>query len=438
MERFFKTVEEGDEGEVAKWLDANPRLLEETNDEGNRPLAMAASRGHLGVVTLLFQRGANVDAANLTGKTALHRAASKGQEGVVTFLLRQGAQANSRNDVGKTPLILASVKGSVGVVRVLLQHVGGEALQETDDKGRTALHWVAYRGHEAVATLLLDQGAKATSRGASGETPFMLACQEGHLAVVGLFLRHVGANIGGQALHHTDDKGTTPLHLAALRGHAELVAFLLGQGAQANSRDILGKTPLLYGCKSGHLGAVRVLALHMGEDGLKEKYAQGRTVLHYAARAGHEDVAALLVGLGAQANSRDAISKTPLMWACEKGHLGVVRMLAQHMGEEGLNEQDANGRTVLHWAVEKGRDEAVKILLLAGADPTITDTEGRTPRALAEGEVERAGCLAAFEVCKSRVLYPHSDISLSVLTSRQPHEGVRAIYRDALSDQDPT
>jgi ankyrin repeat protein len=487
MERFFIAVRQGNTRKVTRLLDADPGRLEKANDKGTRPLALAASRGHLGLVRLMLQRGASANAAGRMGKTALHWAAFKGQEGVVMFLLRHGAHANRRNDVGRTPLMLACGKGDVGVVRVLLQyigihglqetdnkgrtalhwaasgghaelvafllkdgaqvnrkaydgatpfitacqkgrlgvvrmllqHIGTQGLQETDNQGRTALHWAANRGHEAVATFLLEQGAQANGSDALGETPFILACKKGHLAVVRLLLRHVGE----QALHQRDDDGRTALHWAASWGHGEEVAFLLGQGAEANSRDIFGRTPLLYGCEKGHLGVVRVLARHMGGDGLKERYAGAKTVLHWAAFRGHEEVVALLIGMGAQANSRDAFSKTPLMLACEKGHIGVVRMLPQHTGKEGLKEKDANGRTVLHWVVEKGYHEAVKILLLAGADPTITDNEGRTPRALAEGEVERAGCVAAFEVRESRVLYPHSDISLSVLTSGLPTRG---------------
>jgi ankyrin repeat protein len=340
METFFEAVEEGDEVEATRLLNGDPGLLEEANKKGNRPLAVAAARGHLGLVKLLFQRGASTDPTGVTGMTALHWAASKGQEGVVTFLLDQGAQANNRDVMGETPL--------------------------------------------------------------------MLACGEGHLGVVSMLLQHMGA----QALHQADDKERTALHLAALRGHGEMVAFLLGQGADTNSTDIFHRTPLLSGCSEGRLGVARMLLEHMGGGALEETGEIGRRALHFAAFGGHEEVAAFLLSKGAQVNSRDFLDQTPLMLACEKGHVGVVRMLAQHMGEEGLKETDANGRTILHWAVEKGYHEAVKLLLLAGADPTITDNEGRTPRALAEGEEGRAAqCVVAFKVrvqipCKPTITDP--------------------------------
>jgi cytohesin len=291
----------------------------------------------------------------------------------------------------------------MSVVRLLLQHTGREGLEELEHEAYTALHYAAFGGHEETVAFLLKEGAQTNSRTAHGRTSLMLACKKGHLGVVRVLLRHVG----GQALQQTDAKGRTALHLAALCGHGEVVAFLLGQGAETSSRDILGRTPLLYGCSKGHLGVARMLLEHMGGGAVQETDHHGRTVLHFAANEGHEEVAALLVGMGAQANSRDAFSKTPLMLACEKGHMGVVRMLTQHMGKEGLKETHANGRTALHWAVEEGYHEAVKLLLLAGADPTITDDEGRTPRALAEAEVERAECVAAFEVRDSCMLCAH-------------------------------
>jgi ankyrin repeat protein len=202
-----------------------------------------------------------------------------------------------------------------------------------------------------------------------------------------------------------------------------MVAFLLGQGAQANSRMVMDKTPLMLACQEGKSRVARILLQHMGAQALEETDANGRTALHSAASWGHEKTVALLLKEGAPVNSRMIDGATPHMLACQGGHLRVVRVLLHHMGAQALHQRDDHGKTALHWAVEKGHHEAVKLLLLAGADPTITDNEGRTPRALAEGEVERAGCVAAFEVRESRVLYPHNDCFLPVLTMDHPTRG---------------
>jgi hypothetical protein len=51
MGDIFRAAEEGNEEEVIRLLDADPTLLEREDDDGNRPLLMAAWYGQLGVVT---------------------------------------------------------------------------------------------------------------------------------------------------------------------------------------------------------------------------------------------------------------------------------------------------------------------------------------------------------------------------------------------------
>jgi ankyrin repeat protein len=129
------------------------------------------------------------------------------------------------------------------------------------------------------------------------------------------------------------------------------------------------------------------------------------TALYYAAGGGYEEVAALLLDKGAQANTRDDEGITPLMRACCDGNLGVLKMLVQHTQGQGLDDGDEYGLTGLHYASYEGREEVVRFLLLARADPTIRDYDGRTPRAHAEENhydqrirEGRARCVALFQV----------------------------------------
>jgi serine/threonine-protein phosphatase 6 regulatory ankyrin repeat subunit B len=493
---------ESGHGETVTFLLGQGTLANSKDEEGATPLMLACQKGHLNVLKVLLQH-VGLQALQETdnqGWTALHHAALWGHEEAVTFLLGKGAQANSRDENDTTPFMISCQDGHMGVARLLLQHVGAQVAQEADDRGWTPLHSASRWGHEETVTFLLGQGAQANSKDENGATPFMMACWQGHLGVVRLLLQHMGPIMGPQALQETDTKGRTVLHYA-VSCHKEdivsLVSFLIGRGAQANSRDEEGATPLILACGKGHMGVAKALLQHVGAQALQEADNEGKTPLHYAAMWGHEETATFLLGQGAQANSRDEKGTTPLLWACAKGRTGVmqilvqhmgkqavqetgnngvtalhtaaycgheetaaflisqgaecssmamavgvtplmfacwegrlavVRLLIQHIGPEALRQRDRNGRVALHWACVKGHGAVVRALLIGGADLTVTDNAGRTPRAIAEMEEEedddeeddekekgsRAGCVAAFEVRKLACRGPQLSCTVSL------------------------
>jgi ankyrin repeat protein len=191
VQEFFTAVHEGHVEELARLLDADPHLMEardEEEEENNRtPLMWAAKQGRVGVVRLLLERGADVNASDDIDFTALHYAAVEGHhEEVVCILLSRGADSSRRSVDGFTALIIASESGHLGLVRQLLQHMAARGLDERDGGGYTALWWACIEGHVEVARSLLLAGADHTIAGNNELTPRQAAELYGDSACVPL------------------------------------------------------------------------------------------------------------------------------------------------------------------------------------------------------------------------------------------------------------
>ena len=93
---------------VKIFAEADPKSIDEIDDEGRLALYEAAKEGHLEIVDYLLTKGAKVDKFNKSGRTALGVAADFGTSTeVVARLIEAGADPEKANKAGKTPLALA-------------------------------------------------------------------------------------------------------------------------------------------------------------------------------------------------------------------------------------------------------------------------------------------------------------------------------------------
>jgi hypothetical protein len=107
-----------------------------------------------------------------------------------------------------------------------------------------------------------------------------------------------------------DDEGVTPLHLAALRGDADMVGALLERGANARAADARGRTPLHLAGQANDAKVIALLVAHGAAVDARDQ--NGNTALHVAARLCNERSVRALLTAGADPMAANAAAQTPL------------------------------------------------------------------------------------------------------------------------------
>ena len=227
-------------------------------------------------------------------------------------------------------------------------------------------------------------------------------------------------------VHSRDDFfQNTPLHIATLFGHNEIIVQLLNAGADVNARNRIGETPLGY-IGNRNLEGLNIL-IKAGAD-VNAQEMDGTTALMMATYkgVGSEDLVISLLNAGADVDIKDQEGRTALDWALHSPQYSIsttnrlveagadvsiikpesftiafrwlARMREQdkaiftmtyliQMGADAdaLNVQDfMRGETPLHYAIRSGHEKTVAQMLKYGADPNIKNKKGNTAYCMAK------------------------------------------------------
>lgn len=185
--------------------------------------------------------------------------------------------------------MVAAWQGAAWRVSDLLS--AGVSPDARDAKGCTALMAAAAQGHLESVRLLLDASANPMLFVRDGVTALELAASAGHVDCIQILLDR-GVDVNGTYL-----VGRHALVKAAGLGRSEAVKLLLHRGADPNRRmfPLLSPTPLMVAALYGHTDIVRTLLEGGARIGAISFTLKGfRSAAWLARHGGHEETAALL------------------------------------------------------------------------------------------------------------------------------------------------
>ena len=336
---------------------------------GQTPLHCAAEAGHREAVLELIQIGAKKSIVDYNIGTPLHYAAACSHLLTVKAMLKAGCPLDVMAIDGCSVLHAAAHGGSVPIIRVVLNE-GICDINKACDGGFTPLHFAAAKGNSEAALELIRAGADKGVDAGYGSPPALELINEGAE-------RAVVAGACG-----------TPLHQAALYGHAETVKALLKAGCPVNAVDSAGGSAL-HASVIGGSTQVIIELLNKGGSNVNSLNMEEESPLHWAARMGKSDIALELIRHGARKDLVAGVRGTALHQAAQYRHLSTVRTLLK--AGCPVDVKCSNGFSVLHSAAGGGNVEVIQELGHV-CNVNMANTDGITPLHIAacQGHTEAA------------------------------------------------
>lgn len=325
---LITAASEGDVEEVRTLLEFGSMDLNQGDYDRRTALHLAANEGHLEVVKLLCEAGANINVKDRWGDRPLDDARKAKKNSTAIMDILTGAVAVSSTD--RQVAIMHDLKNQSAQ-----QATEVSPLDERKDEGMTelsinefamgcsVLHQAALGNQLVLEKIILERPGLVNFRDYDRRTALHIAASEGHVDICQYLV------LKGAKINRCDRWGGSPLDDAHRHRHADVVKFLRDQGAKFGSTS--QATNFITAASEGDKEEVQAF-LDFGAIDLNQGDYDHRTALHLAASEGCLEIVGMLCDAGADVNVVDRWGSRPLddSRKAKKNSTAITKLLLKH------------------------------------------------------------------------------------------------------------
>jgi len=367
-------------------------------------LFLACKIGNIESIKLILEKGININCTYM-GKdnevyTPLSMASKYNHIDVVAYLLDYGAQSNPEiknkyKKYYKSPLIHACRLGNEEIVDYLINK-GNANINEKDSNDKTIFMYACEIYNKNIIQLLMNYGCRITDEDVDheGNNALHYLCQRDESYYMNSLLKILVETYHFD-INKQNHQGKTPLHISSMMGNINTVRYLIDNGADINIPDSKKYTPFIYACLSGNKKIVNIYAIKK-ECNVNAKGYNGKTGLMLALKKGYLDVVNYLIKRVdiIDIDLYNSNGNSVFITACQNRCLHVIQYMVEKYSmmikdrgykvndekqKEMINAKNINGKTTVMYACEYGHLEIVKYLIRLGATLDTISNNGDTP-----------------------------------------------------------
>ncbi|KAA8524426.1 hypothetical protein F0562_010850 [Nyssa sinensis] len=393
--RVYRAITMGDKDSFIS-EDAKHSVVDQVGFRGNTILHVAVILGQCDLVEVMVNLYPQLmKRKNGGGDLAIHLAASLGHKFMVECMVRQAKQhVGQASGSGQIDRV---IEENEEIKKTASQNAEVDILMERDSSENTALHLAMKNQHYELAWFLVEEKPQVSiNLNKERKSPLYLAAKAGHLRLVKLMTENRRAEMTelmpGKSLVHAAIKGmnigktictfTRVLEvLDAVMSYQSTYFTTLGEGCSSSFRlsndegsssscpnlfDQKGRTPLSLAASIGYLDGVRYfLSKNLDMTFFSDSGRNGFFPIHWASIRGRVKIIdEFFKGCPSSWKLLNEAGQNILHVAAERGKANVVRYILQMPECRSLiNERDTHGNTPLHLAASwEAQPRVVSIL----------------------------------------------------------------------------